>query len=377
MLLVALIGVLLHGRRLFKRRARGINWAYVAIAQFIVFFFINAYVFAPLTEMQIPLRAVALEAWGTSLFGLLLFGIYLADGRDLKLACQKFMPLGMLGSFAFLTYEYLFIWDGGGYRAHGLAPTELAPPLWFLILTMISFAGYAQMSKRARLVPFILFLCTAFMCMYAGARLVMLAWLLSAAFLVAYIALLSAQESRKRTALRLVGGLCAAIFSVYVIDSVSAGIINERVRETLDGFSNQNSTTFFRLELWRAAISVAQDALPWGAGQINERPLVTAEIDKDYLTAREINPDVRLRAHQTYISYVIGGGWLALLSGVIFQCAPLAALRRGTVSILPAVVGLFCIAALNGLTDSVFQSYGAVQVYMLLTLLILRIYPRT
>lgn len=375
MALIALIGVFTHARVLFTQRARRINWAYVAIAQFVIFFFINAYAFAPLPETPPHLRTVALEAWSTSLIGFFLFGFYLADSRDLRPTCQRFMPLGMLGAFAFLTYEYLFIWDGGGYRSHGLAPTELAPPLWFLILTMISFSGYAQMGKRARAVPLILFLCTALMCMYAGARLVMLAWLLSAAFLIFYIVLIGARETRTRTALWLIGGFSVAILGVYLIDSASAGIINERVRETLHGLSNQ-STTFFRLELWRAATSVIQETLPWGAGQINERPLVTAAIDKDYLAAREINPNVRLRAHQTYISYVIGGGWLALLSGLIFQSAPLAALRRNTFSILPAVVGLFGIATLNGLTDSVFQSYAAVQIYMLLTLLILHLYPR-
>ena len=95
---------------------------------------------------------------------------------------------------------------------------------------------------------------------------------------------------------------------------------------------------------------------------MNERTVLAAQIEWDRW----------LRAHQTYLSYFIFGGVLALIFGLLFQAQILRLLQGAHVrAMAPAFIGLGVVLTLNAFTVSVFQSVVSVQVYMLASLITL------
>lgn len=64
-----------------------------------------------------------------------------------------------------------------------------------------------------------------------------------------------------------------------------------------------------RLLIWPAAWSITQENWLLGIGQANERTALAAQIGWDRW----------LRAHHAYLSYLISGGVLALISGLFFK----------------------------------------------------------
>lgn len=147
-------------------------------------------------------------------------------------------------------------------------------------------------------------------------------------------------------------GLIAFIVVLYALDAVMGGTLDMLVRDTLDHLRSDglSSDAFFRLEIWAAANEVIAAHWPMGAGQVNERLLIHEIIERDWW----------YRAHQTYLSYLIAGGLIALVSGLLFQAAALCFFTR---TLFLAALGLFVVPALSVLTDSFFQSFFSFQLY--------------
>lgn len=359
-MLLTLIGALLRGLSRAPQKMR-LSWPHLALLQFALFFGLNALLFTPLPEVPPHIRPVALEAWGAAILCLFVLWYHLGDGRDLGPHWRFWLPLGLLGSFAIMTSDFIFDWGNSAGRTSAFAPNSLTPPTWFLALTLVSFSQFSALSKAAKALRFLLFFLSAVMIVYAGARFAGLAWIASAVFLTGYLIWLSPQEKRRRRGAWLILSLGAASVAAVVMDQLAGGIMAGRVSETLDGLSNPQSMTFYRLKLWSAALQVIPEHLPWGVGQVNERAVLSAKVADGQ----------SYRAHQTYLSYLITGGVLALLSGLIFQAAPVFLLgKRLRRAMLPAAAGLIGVMALNGLTDSIFQIYVFVQAYFATTILL-------
>lgn len=359
-ILLTLIGALLRGLSKAPQEVR-LGWPHLALLQFALFFGLNALLFTPWNEGSESLLLIALEPWGLTILYVFVLWYYLGDGRDLGPHWRFWLPLGLLGSFAIMTSDFILDWGNSTGRTGALAPNSLTPPTWFLALTLVSFSQFASLSRAAKALRFLLFFLSAVMIVYAGARFAGLAWIISAIFLAGYLIWLSPPEKRRRQGAWLVLSLGAASVAAVVLDQLAGGIMAGRVRETLDGLGNPQSMTFYRLKLWSAALQVIPEHLPWGVGQINERAALSAKVADGHF----------FRAHQTYLSYLITGGLLALLSGLIFQAAPAFLLaKRLRRAMLPAAAGLIGVMALNGLTDSIFQIYVFVQAYFATTILL-------
>jgi hypothetical protein len=366
MFVIVLIGMAMSFRQLditsFKRL---VIWRNFAFAQFYVFFLINALVYPVWDSPRMHYRAVELESWGTGLFSLLVSALWLQqkDAGRVKHALITWLPVGLTITFAIASYIYF---SGiQGKRITIFNSNALVPPLWFLILTMASFVWVFEMSRFHKAWRVALFFMAGLMIVYGGARLVMLAWMVSGLALVVWMYIQASPEYRTRVLLG--AGLIVVIcgFGIVLTDTLAQGRLVARMAYLLqvDWTYESISARFPRLPIWSGALSVVADYPMFGVGKANERIALNQEMDWEKW----------FRAHQTYISFLIAGGVLALLSGLIMQSTVLAFLGSKKRAIFfPAFLGFGLVVTMNCFTDSIFQSAVNVQIFMVATLIFLR-----
>lgn len=358
-MVLALIGLFVSWRQ--QRGAKfEISVAFILCTQFALFFLLNTLLFESWEGNRFNTYAIALEAWVGTLLGLVIMSAYLRAGRSLWPAWRDALPIGLLLSFAIMTVFYVS--GVQGPRASAWAATTLTPPMWFLALSLLSFAGFEDLNTRQRALRFVIFALAVLMTFYANARLIFIAWALSAIVLSFWILSQRPKGKRLRAALYLAFGLCVCVGLVVTLDQIGKGYTVSRMLRLWDALRDpaHASENFLRLKLWASAWEVARQNIWLGIGQVNERDAI-----------QKISQHSSwFRAHQTYLSYMVGGGVLALVSGLAFQAAPLFGLaRRLPSSWWLGVCGFVGVCALNGFTDSVFQSFTNVQAYCVITLL--------
>lgn len=365
-LLLMLIGLVFAFRRIDRAVFKQLlTWRYIVFAQFYIYFFLNA-AFYPVKEgVWENARAVALESWSTGLLCLIILALWLQvqNRADVKRALISWLPIGL--TISFLTATIIYLSGAQGPRVELFTPTSLAPPFWFLVLTMTSFAWFFEMSTGHKVWRLCLFFMAGIMVIYGGARLVMLAWILCAMSLAVWFYIRSARANRPKVLMGTTLAMAFGMGGVFLVDALAGGPLVGRVVILYQAVLNGDSTgsQFLRLRIWDAALTVIADNPTLGIGKANERIALRQELEWDRW----------LRAHQTYLSYLIAGGIPALMSGLVMQSSAVTFLNRANRSALfPAFLGLGVVLTLNCLTDSIFQSAVAVQIFMLITLLFLR-----
>lgn len=356
-MVLLLASVLLRGKDMFTTLPR-FGWPQVMLLQFAIYFALNIWLYPLVKDGIGPFRQVALESYAMTLFGFGVIWLYLGRGRDFMIPLQRWTPLALVMSFCVMSY---FFFGPQGARSQAFSTNALVPPLWYLTVTLICFCNFKKMSYGQQIFCFALLGTAAVMCLYSGGRMILMIWLLCTIILAMYLLRLRTHARHSlKDLITLLGLILAVIGVIYILDTISGRTITIRFIYTFESLRDNglSSATFYRLELWSAAMDIIKQTLPFGAGQINERFLINGIIEREWL----------FLAHQTYLSYLIAGGWIALLSGIVFQCAGLGLFTR---SMMPAALGVVVVPALNGLTDSVFQSFFSVQLYILLVLLLI------
>lgn len=365
-LLIVLTGLFVSFRQLDRHVLRQLlSWRYLAFAQFCIFFFVNALIYPVWDNPKIHYRAIALESWSVSLVCLVALTLWLniQKAEDIKRALIAWLPVGLTLSFIIATVFYL--WTGQGTRVRIFSPSPLVPPFWFLVFTLASFAWFSEMSKVHKIWRVLLIFMAGVMIIFGGARLVMLAWILCSVLLAIWMY----QQTSPKHRFRVLIGIGLSIFfcagGVFVADLMSGKLLVGRMSVLSQGDLTYEALRerFFRFQIWSGSLAIISDSIWLGVGQANERAALSQEMGWERW----------LRAHQTYLSYLIAGGIPALISGVLIQSPVLIFLKRQNRSALfPAFLGLGVVVTLNCLTDSIFQSAVSVQVFMVATLLFLR-----
>lgn len=366
MLLILLVALGLSFRTVGRGHLRGLlTFPNIAIAQFALFFLINAVVFDVMEGNRPHFRSVAIESWSITLLclGILALWLRMKAPEDVKRALIWWLPVGLSGAFLIGTFVYIF--GDQGTRIAIFTPSPLTPPLWFLVLTMCSFTWFFEMSRSHKVWRICLFFMAGLMVVYGSARLVMLAWMICGLALAVWIYMRTTPEFRTRVLLG--AGLILAVCGVGIVltDMLAQGRLVARMTYLLqvDWTYDSISARFPRLSIWTGALSVIAEHPMLGIGNVNERLAINQELDWEKW----------FRAHQSYLSFLIAGGIPALLSGLILQSSALAFIgaRRRAV-FYPAFLGLGVVVTMNCLTDSIFQSAVNVQMFMVATLVFLR-----
>ena len=363
---VMLVWLIWNFRRVTRAHWTGLlTWPHLALWQFLAFFLLNAALFKPLAGTPLHFRPVSLESWSGTLASSIIVMLFLSlqNVERLKSALIKGLPLGLCTTFLVATAVYIS--GAQGARIQLLTPNPLAPPLWFLVITMASFSWFPSMTINHKAIRILLFMMAGLMAIYSGARLVMAAWMICGVLLSGYFYAFTSSRKRGLAFISALSVPVVGLFLIVTADYLSGGLLLARFETFVDGSINSDTlaTHFPRLIIWTAALAVIQDTLPWGVGQINERIFIQTEIGWERW----------FRAHQTYLSYLIAGGVPALISGLIFQLPTLILMKRIHLrNTFPAFIGLGIVLTLNCLTDSIFQSAVAVQAYVIFLLIFLR-----
>lgn len=366
MLVIVLIGLIASYRHLDSAAFKGLwIWRNIVFAQFYIFFLINALIYPVWDSPRMHYRAVEIESWSTGLFSLLASGLWLQAQSPTRVrrALIAWLPVGL--TLTFVIASYIYFSGMQGKRITIFTSNALVPPLWFLILTMTSFAWFFEMNRFHKAWRVVLFFLAGLMIVYGGARLVMLAWIVSGLALVAWIYIGTTPQYRTRVLLG--AGLIVAVcgFGIVLTDLLAEGRLVARMTYVLhvEWTYDSISARFPRLSIWTGALSVIGDNALLGIGKANERLAINQEMDWEKW----------FRAHQAYLSYLIAGGIPALFSGLIMQSSALAFVGAGKrAAVFPAFLGLGVVVTMNCFTDSIFQSAVNVQVFMVATLIFLR-----
>lgn len=355
--LLALLGLALHWRTQFRGLGRPAlpHWL---LLQFALFFLVNALVFESWPGNRTRYYGLAIEAWTGTTAAVVIFGFYFRGGRDLWPAFRDGLPVGM--ALSVLVMTGFFIFGDQGPRVAAWGATPLGPPMWYLALSLLAFAGFERLSASQQGLRYLLFALAALMALYGNARLIFLLWAAAALVITCYSLMQHPAEQRWKRGAALLAGFALCLAGIVVIDQLGQGYVVRRMQRIWEAVIDPASIreNFLRVHIWGAAYEVARENVWLGVGQINERLAIHQVLEHTSW----------FRAHQTYLSYVISGGVLALLSGLLFQMAPLVARAGAGLSTRMAVAGFVLVCALNGLTDSVFQSFTNVQGYALITL---------
>lgn len=355
--LLILAAVLLDWRKITVRLQ--LSWPHWLLLTFILYSIFNTLVYESLSGNREHFYWVALETWSITLVAFF-STVFFSHERALKPALISWLPIGLV--FSFFIMSAFFFSGVEGHRPDAFSTSALYPPMWFLILTGVSFCWFDTMSNVQKLFRFVLLGLAGVMTIYAGARLILIAWVLMSIYLLYFTtANYSKLSGPRRFALTLLG-VCIALIITSGLDILFNGAWALTYRFT--GFLQatiQQDTDFLRLQLWAESWRwITQQ--PWlGYGQINER-LLLSDVGSD---------DRWYRAHQTYLSFWLGGGVIGLFFGLLFQLSALALVwPHFTRALAPAAISLLGVTILNGMTDSIFQSFITLQIYMLLVLLL-------
>ena len=333
-------------------------WPYILIAQFVLFFLINALIFEPWPGNRGHYQSIAIESWSATLLCLVFILIWLrvTPSASLKSAFLSWLPVGLLVVFAIASG--LFMSGVQGTRISIASPNPLFPPLWYLVLAMLSFCWFPEMNQRAQILRIVIFICAGLMAVYGGARVALVCWLAAGVFLLGYLYV--ALPQKRGWVLAGAGLIGVALAMIFIADAMAGGLLLTRFAEFTSGMSREELLrTFPRMTIWPAAAQVISENWVWGVGQVNERMAIQHVTEFEYW----------YRAHQTYLSYLIAGGVFALISGLLLQLPVLVFLHRANaMAMFPAFIGLGLVLTLNCLTDSVMQSALSVQNYLVLTL---------
>lgn len=365
-ILIALVGVLASFRSFDRTMwAHCFNWRYIALAQFYIYFFLNAALYPVWDGVREHTRAIAFESWFLGLIGLFVLVLWLQVQKvsNIKRALILWLPVGL--TLGFLVATIIYVSGSQGPRVELFATSALGPPFWFLILTMVGFSWFSAMGFWHRVWRLCLLLMAGVMAIYGGARLVMLAWIFCAMALAVWLYVQAEPKHRPRILLGICMSMIVCIGGVLFADFLAEARLTNRMALLFQVELNYESISaqFLRLKIWAGAVSVIADYPLWGVGKVNERIVLRQEMEWDRW----------LRAHQTYLSYLIAGGIPALISGLLMQSPVLTFVSAANRSALfPAFLGLGVVVTMNCLTDSIFQSAVAVQMFMATTLIFLR-----
>lgn len=367
MLLIVLYGTFISYRRANIRiREILMRWRYLAFAQFYIFFFLNALIYPVWSDAGEHARAAALESWSIGLFALFVvaFWIEMQNPDDLKWGIVNWLPAGLILSFGIATIMYVLA--GKWSRIAIFTPNPLIPPFWFLVLTITSFSWFCEMQYKQKLLRVVIFFMAGVMAVYGGARLTILAWVLCGVILLIWFYIQAEKGEKNRFLFGAVFIATICIGGVLMVDYFVGGLLMYRLEGSFQISLSYESLIlqFPRLKIWSGAMPIVLDNFWSGIGGANER----------FAINRELDWELWYRAHQTYLSYIISGGIIALISGLIMQSSVVIfILRKRCSKFFPAFLGLGVVITLNCLTDSVFQSGVSVHAFMIITLIFSRV----
>ncbi len=263
---------------------------------------------------------------------------------------------GIVACTVVLATFYLFGVDEQVCRVKAFNRNPLYPPIWMTAIALALFGRLLAGRRRDLAFLYLLvFLCVLSASAFGGARTILLIQLI----MFPMAAVLLGGSGRWRHLLGIGAAIVAGLGAALLLDMATGCDFGSRMGQLVEiaqtaDLSRSSQAELGRFETWKHAISVMPEYWLHGRGFENER----------YIVIEEFGSSIH-HLHNLYLSWLMGGGLSALISGLVFLFGPPLYLlwRYGLRAAWP-VIAIVAVIALNGMTTVLFYRGIIVATYM-------------
>ena len=293
-------------------------------------------------EGEKPNDAAGFGMWFTSIACIVVSTFFFTTGRNSLNFVTYFIPVGVALAFTVAAFQYF---GSGQCRVDLFNANVFAAPLFATAFAVIHLIYFSEQQKSGdTLSYFLIFTSLVLSSVFAGARSIYLA----SVVVIFFLALVLLIQNRWKPAVKLVSTFIVALIASIIIESYTGCNFFLRIGNVL-GFLQDSSTAVYsdgltgiqdvgtgesstslrlesstslrlessmsmRLEMWQRTLSLLEGNYASGLGAHYEA---------------KVSPGKHPHVHNMYLSWLIWGGFISLISGLVFLVAPIIALKAG------------------------------------------------
>jgi len=271
-----------------------------------------------------PNDAAGFEMWFTSIACIVVSTVFFTTGRNSLNFVTYLIPVGVALAFTVAAFQYF---GSAQCRVALFNANVFAAPLFATAFAVIHLIYFSEQQKSGdALSYFLIFMSLILSSVFAGARSIFIALVVVIFFLL----LFHFVQSRWKTAVKLVSTCIMALLASLIIESYTGCNFFLRIGNVLGFLQNSSTAVYFdglegiqdvstgessmslRLEMWQRALRLLEGNYTFGLGAHYEA---------------EVSPGKHPHVHNMYLSWMIWGGVISLISGLVFLVAPIIALK--------------------------------------------------
>ena len=299
-----------------------------------------------------PNDAAGFEMWFTSIGCIVVSTVFFTTGRNSRIFVKYFIPVGVALAFTVGAMQYF---GSGHCRVALFNANVFAAPLFATAFAVIHLINFSQQQKSGdALSYFLIFMSLVLSSVFAGARSIYLA----AVVVIFFLALVLLIQNRWKPAVKLVSTFIVALIASIIIEGYTGCNFFLRIANVLGFLQNSSTAVYFdglagiqdvatgessmslRLEMWQRALSLLEGNYAFGLGAHYEA---------------EVSPGKHPHVHNMYLSWMIWGGVISLISGLVFLVAPIIVLKVGPMPFQN--VSLFMALPMIWMVSMLFDSF--------------------
>ena len=273
-----------------------------------------------------PHDAAGFEMWFTSIACIVVSTFFFTTGRNSLNFVTYFIPVGVALAFTVAAFQYF---GSGQCRVALFNANVFAAPLFATAFAVIHLIYFSEQQKSGdTLSYFLIFTSLVLSSVFAGARSIYLA----SVVVIFFLALVLLIQNRWKPAVKLVSTFIVALIASIIIESYTGCNFFLRIGNVLGFLQNSSTAVYsdgltgiqdvgtgessmnFRLEMWQRTFSLLEGNYASGLGAHYEA---------------KVSPGKHPHVHNMYLSWLIWGGFISLISGLVFLVAPIIALKAG------------------------------------------------
>lgn len=272
-----------------------------------------------------PHDAAGFEMWFTSILYIFIATLFYTSNRNSEIFVRYFIPTSVTVAFSVAAFQYFE--SSAGCRVALYNANVFAAPLFATGFAIIYLSYFYLNHKNLPKLAFVLiFMSLILSSVFAGARSIYLA----TTVVIFFLAFLMSARQKYADAGKLIAVFIVALVTSLLIENFTGCNFFSRIGNVLGFLKNSSSTVYLqglenindvptgessmtlRLEMWQRALSLLEGHYAFGLGAHYES---------------QVSPGKHPHVHNMYLSWLIWGGIIGLISGFIFLIAAILSLK--------------------------------------------------